>query len=222
MSIAFGVLVPFVEHLGFTLERFEGGESELRYAARPEHLNSFQVTHGGALMTLLDVTMAVAARSVQQDMGVVTIEMKTSFMQPAIGPLARITEPQLPVYAAFGAAFWAAHGAEANEPIAGVHFGMVKIAEHTFEGVSEANFASEVDKRKPAFIQKFSDWQSLLNHWKSSIEGIAQEIKAGEAAVEFEDENLLNYCEVISLLRLPERQLQFERFQNPINESHAE
>ena len=38
-------------------------------------------------MTLLDVTMAVAARSVQQDMGVVTIEMKTSFMQPAIGPL---------------------------------------------------------------------------------------------------------------------------------------
>ena len=87
MSLSFGVLVPFVEHLGFTLERFEGGESELRFAARPEHLNSFQVTHGGALMTLLDVTMAVAARSVQQDMGVVTIEMKTSFMQPAIGPL---------------------------------------------------------------------------------------------------------------------------------------
>ena len=87
MSIPFGVLVPFVEHLGFTLERFEGGESELRYAARAEHLNSFQVTHGGALMTLLDVTMAVAARSVQKDMGVVTIEMKTSFMQPAVGPL---------------------------------------------------------------------------------------------------------------------------------------
>jgi uncharacterized protein (TIGR00369 family) len=87
MSLAFAVLVPFVEHLGFTLERFEGGESELRYTARAEHLNSFSVTHGGACMTLLDVTMAVAARSVQQDMGVVTIEMKTSFMQPATGPL---------------------------------------------------------------------------------------------------------------------------------------
>ena len=87
MSLPFGVLVPFVEHLGFTLERFEGGESELGYMARPEHLNSFQVTHGGACMTLLDVTMAVAARSVQKDMGVVTIEMKTSFMQPAVGPL---------------------------------------------------------------------------------------------------------------------------------------
>ena len=87
MSLSFGVAIPFVEHLGFTLERFENGESELRYTAQPEHLNSFFVTHGGACMTLLDVTMATAARSVQPEMGVVTIEMKTSFMQPARGPL---------------------------------------------------------------------------------------------------------------------------------------
>ena len=87
MSMPFAVLVPFVEHLGFTLERFEGGESELHYTARPEHMNSYAVTHGGASMTLLDVAMATAARSVQQDMGVVTIEMKTSFMQPARGKL---------------------------------------------------------------------------------------------------------------------------------------
>ena|SRR6185312_118776 len=83
----FGVEIPFVHHLGFELALFEGGHSELRYEAKPEHLNSFSVTHGGASMTLLDVTMAVAARSVQKDMGVVTIEMKTSFMQPARGPL---------------------------------------------------------------------------------------------------------------------------------------
>ena len=87
MSISFGVAIPFVEHLGFTLERFEGGESELHYTAQPEHLNSFFVAHGGACMTLMDVTMAAAARSVQSEMGVVTIEMKTSFMQPARGPL---------------------------------------------------------------------------------------------------------------------------------------
>jgi len=87
VSLSFGVTVPFVEHLGFTLERFEGGESELRFTPRDEHMNSFAVTHGGACMTLLDVTMAVAARSVRVEMGVVTIEMKTSFMQPARGPL---------------------------------------------------------------------------------------------------------------------------------------
>ena len=87
MSLSFGVAIPFVDHLGFTLERFENGESELHYTAAPEHLNSFFVTHGGACMTLMDVTMAAAARSVQPEMGVVTIEMKTSFMQPARGPL---------------------------------------------------------------------------------------------------------------------------------------
>ena len=83
----FGVKIPFVEHLGFELEKFEDGNSQIGYDPKPEHLNSFSVTHGGACMTLLDVTMAAAARSAQPDMGVVTIEMKTSFMQPARGKL---------------------------------------------------------------------------------------------------------------------------------------
>ncbi len=86
-GMGFGVAIPFVEHLGFEMHLFDGGLSELRYTPKPEHLNSFSVTHGGALMTLLDVTMAVAARSVQKDMGVVTIEMKTTFMQAARGAL---------------------------------------------------------------------------------------------------------------------------------------
>jgi uncharacterized protein (TIGR00369 family) len=83
----FGARIPFVNHLGFDLVRFEGGHSEILYEAKPEHLNSFGVTHGGACMTLLDVSMATAARSVEQTMGVVTIEMKTTFMQPARGKL---------------------------------------------------------------------------------------------------------------------------------------
>ena len=90
-AVGFGVEIPFVTHLGFDLTLFADGRSEIRYAPKAEHLNSFNVTHGGALMTLLDVTMATAARSVAPEMGVVTIEMKTSFMQPAVpsadGPL---------------------------------------------------------------------------------------------------------------------------------------
>jgi uncharacterized protein (TIGR00369 family) len=85
--ILFGVEIPFVEHLGFELMFMEGGVSELRYLPRHEHMNSFLVAHGGAIMTLLDVTMATAARSVELDIGVVTIEMKTSFMQPCRGQL---------------------------------------------------------------------------------------------------------------------------------------
>ncbi len=82
--MGFGVDIPFVTLLGFELTRFDGGQSEIQYAPKPEHLNSFSVTHGGALMTLLDVSMATAARSQEPDMGVVTIEMKTSFMRPAV------------------------------------------------------------------------------------------------------------------------------------------
>ena len=90
-QINFGAEIPFVTHLGFALEAFEGGASAIGYTPLPEHLNSFAVTHGGAIMTLLDVSMATAARSVQKDMGVVTIEMKTSFMQPAPGDGSRLT-----------------------------------------------------------------------------------------------------------------------------------
>jgi uncharacterized protein (TIGR00369 family) len=83
----FGVEIPFVELLGLELVKMEGGASELRYLPRPEHMNSFQVTHGGAIMTLLDVTLATAARSVDLEIGVVTIEMKTTFMRPCTGQL---------------------------------------------------------------------------------------------------------------------------------------
>lgn len=79
--------IPFVEHLGIVTELSANGESRLRYTPKPEHLNSFNVVHGGVVMTLLDVTLAASARCLEPNMGVVTIEMKTSFMQPAQGVL---------------------------------------------------------------------------------------------------------------------------------------
>jgi uncharacterized protein (TIGR00369 family) len=79
--------IPFAHHLGFELAKFEGGESELHYTSRPEHWNSLDVTHGGAVMTMLDIAMATAARSLAPDMSLVTIEMKTTFMAPATGAL---------------------------------------------------------------------------------------------------------------------------------------
>lgn len=83
----FSVHIPFVELLGFELRSMAGGAAEIAFAPRPEHENSFNVVHGGASMTLMDVVMAHAARSVEPAMGVVTIEMKTSFMRAAKGPL---------------------------------------------------------------------------------------------------------------------------------------
>ncbi|WP_251973480.1 PaaI family thioesterase [Sphaerotilus microaerophilus] len=88
----FPVHIPFVEHLGFELLCFEGGEAQIALDLRAEQCNSFLVAHGGVTMTLLDVVMAHAARSVNRDVegggpGVVTIEMKTTFMRPGEGRL---------------------------------------------------------------------------------------------------------------------------------------
>ena len=88
----FPVHIPFVEALGFELARMGDGEAELQLALTDTHFNSFKVAHGGVSMTLLDVAMAHAARSIHSDQpnfgpGVVTIEMKTSFMLPGEGRL---------------------------------------------------------------------------------------------------------------------------------------
>jgi uncharacterized protein (TIGR00369 family) len=88
----FPVRIPFVESLGFELVRFEDGEATIWFEPRDEHLNSWSVVHGGVTMTLLDVVMAHAARSpnaggLPDSRGVVTVEMKTSFMRPGLGRL---------------------------------------------------------------------------------------------------------------------------------------
>jgi len=91
-KLKFPVHIPFVEQLGFELISAGGGESALSVDLTEAHLNSWAVAHGGVVMTLLDVAMAIAARSPPKPgdgygPGVVTIEMKTSFMRPGEGRL---------------------------------------------------------------------------------------------------------------------------------------
>ena len=80
----FSVRIPFVELLGFELLSMADGQAEIAFKPSDDHLNSFDVVHGGASMTLMDVVMAHAARSVEPTMGCVTIEMKTSFLRPGM------------------------------------------------------------------------------------------------------------------------------------------
>lgn len=90
--LPFALDIPFVQALGMQLWRFDSGIAEVSLDLRPEMQNSWQVAHGGVVMTLLDVVMAHAARSVRDPgehgtPGIVTLEMKTSFMRPATGRL---------------------------------------------------------------------------------------------------------------------------------------
>lgn len=80
--------VPFLKLLGVRCLSAEMGKGEILLALKPEHTNTWDVAHGGVLLTLMDVAMAVAARSGDpDDRSVVTIEMKNNFMQAAVGVL---------------------------------------------------------------------------------------------------------------------------------------
>jgi len=118
----------------------------------------------------------------------------------------RISEPQLPIYAAL---------ALSEADIAAVCFAQVRADEQRFVGIAAdgdtlpgIKALQEATRIFPP--DSFPDWIALVNHWKTSIEALAAELIAGEAAVVFRDEKQLGYCEVLPLLRLPERYLQLE------------
>ena len=61
--IPFPAKVPFVDSLGIELHAFGDGQAELRIDLDAAHLNTWHVAHGGVVMTMLDVAMAMAAQS---------------------------------------------------------------------------------------------------------------------------------------------------------------
>ena len=84
--------IPFLRALGARLARADHGVAEIALTVAPDHENSWGVAHGGVVMTLLDVAMARAGRTLIEregtdSMSAVTVEMKTSFFRPAIGEL---------------------------------------------------------------------------------------------------------------------------------------
>lgn len=124
---------------------------------------------------------------------------------------ARISEPQLPIYAAF---------VLAADDVAAVCFAQVRMDKSGFVGLAaepellQGAIALDDKKGRELFPETdFPDWQHLLEQWRTRIASIALELRSGEAAVRFASEKELAYCEVLPLLRLPERQLQYERLQ---------
>ncbi len=86
--------VPFMRELGARLVSAGNGEAVIALDLAERHNNSWGVAHGGVVMSLLDVAMARAGKSVvEQDggkagrdvAGSVTVEMKTSFFRPGRG-----------------------------------------------------------------------------------------------------------------------------------------
>ncbi len=100
----------------------------------------------------------------------------------------RIAEPQLPAYAAFAL----------DTPPEAIAFARVRPGECAFIGIGGSAPA--------AGIEVVEDWAGTLARWRASLAAIAREIRDGEAGVRFAREADLEYCEVLPLLRLPERE----------------
>lgn len=89
--LPFPTEIPFLNELGVEFLGMADGRAQIALTLEPRHMNSWQVTHGGVVMTLLDVAMSLAGRSLDpQSRAGVTVEMKTSFLQPGGSPGARI------------------------------------------------------------------------------------------------------------------------------------
>jgi len=70
------------------LEHREKGRVVVSLEVRRELTNSWGAIHGGVLMTLLDTSMAFAARTAAADViGVMTVDMTASFIRSATGRL---------------------------------------------------------------------------------------------------------------------------------------
>jgi uncharacterized protein (TIGR00369 family) len=85
---AVGRPIPFASYIGIRLRAHGDGQAVVEADLRPELMNSWDSAHGGVVMTLLDVAMAVAARSMDpKAAGAITVEMKTSFIGTCQGLL---------------------------------------------------------------------------------------------------------------------------------------
>lgn len=84
---AFPVEIPFLNDLGVEFLAMGDGRAQIALDLSERHMNSWHVTHGGVIMTLLDVVMSLAGRALDPESRAgVTVEMKTSFLQPAGSP----------------------------------------------------------------------------------------------------------------------------------------
>jgi exodeoxyribonuclease-5 len=119
---------------------------------------------------------------------------------------ARIKEPQLPIYAAL---------AFPGRDVAAVALARVTSDDPAFLGVAESEGVlpgvKSLEAQNKRYVpDDFPDWSTLRRRWAERLTEVACEVRDGVAAVVFDAEKELQYCDVRALLRIAERQAQYE------------
>jgi uncharacterized protein (TIGR00369 family) len=73
--------IPFLSHLKILTETLDKGAARLSLPVEPHLTNSLGTVHGGVIMSLLDVALCTAARTLHpESVGVITINLSTAFI----------------------------------------------------------------------------------------------------------------------------------------------
>ena len=80
--------IPFSEHLGIKVDALEKGMARLSMVIKPEFMTSWGTAHGGSILSLLDITLSMSARThYDPPRTVMTIDLSTQFISTATGLL---------------------------------------------------------------------------------------------------------------------------------------
>jgi acyl-CoA thioesterase len=80
------IYIPFAEKLGVRVVHQRVGDVGLELRLMEDHMNSWQVAHGGVVMSVLDIVMGMSAKTLDEaSSGAVTVELKTNFIKAATG-----------------------------------------------------------------------------------------------------------------------------------------
>ena len=80
--------IPFSEHLGIKVDALEKGMARLSMVIKPEFMTSWGTAHGGSILSLLDFTLSMSARTLYDPpRSVMTIDLSTQFISTATGLL---------------------------------------------------------------------------------------------------------------------------------------
>jgi len=78
--------IPFLSHLKILTETLDQGSARLSLPVEQHLTNSLGTVHGGVIMSLLDVALCTAARTLHpESVGVITISLSTSFIGAGSG-----------------------------------------------------------------------------------------------------------------------------------------
>ena len=78
--------IRFAEHLGVKIDSLEKGVARLSLVIKPEFTTSWGTVHGGAILSLLDITLSMSARTLYDPpRSIMTIDLSAQFIGTAKG-----------------------------------------------------------------------------------------------------------------------------------------